>query len=59
MVAAYQTAIAEAAAAPPPGDAVQATFPAHFRTDGTERTVRLLREMGLPESRIARLWDVA
>ena len=34
-------------------------MPAHFFTDGTEHAARLLRQMGLPESRINEIWRLA
>jgi hypothetical protein len=55
MVAGYLTALADALATKP--DAVgTAALPPHVRADGTEFTTGLLRDMGLPESQIARVW---
>lgn len=56
MVSGYLGAIEAASAAPPPDEAIRARLPGHFFTDGTEHATRLLRESGLPESRISGLW---
>jgi glycosyltransferase involved in cell wall biosynthesis len=46
----------EAAMQQPLAPAPRSDLPSHFRADGTGHAVRLLREMKLPESRIALLW---
>jgi glycosyltransferase involved in cell wall biosynthesis len=56
MVSGYREAIEAALAMPAPGSAVRAGLPGHFFTDGTEDATRLLRESGLPESRISGIW---
>jgi len=56
MVAAYKAAIAEASAAPLPGEARWHRLPPHFTADGTAGAVRLLREAGVPDARIAEIW---
>jgi len=57
MVSGYRDAIEAACAAPLPGSATRIRLPGHFLTDGTEHTAQLLREMGLPDSRIAEIWQ--
>ena len=59
MVSRYRNLIDEACAAPMPDAAVLRGLPEHFRTDGTERASRLLREMGVPESRIRDIWTMS
>jgi glycosyltransferase involved in cell wall biosynthesis len=49
----------EAAMQRPLHPAPRPDLPAHFRTDGTQHAVRLLREMRVPESRIELLWTAA
>ena len=56
MASGYRDAIDTACAAPLPDSAMRARLPAHFSTDGTEHAARLLREMAVPESRIAEIW---
>jgi glycosyltransferase involved in cell wall biosynthesis len=56
MVSGYLGAIERARTAPGPDAEALARLPPHFLTDGTERMMRLLREIGLPESRIAGIW---
>ena len=56
MVSGYREAIEAACAAPLPDSARRSSLPGHFLTDGTEHAARLLRRMGLPESRISQIW---
>jgi hypothetical protein len=57
MVERYRDAIATACATPPADLASRrASLPDHLLTDGTEHATGLLRETGLPESRLADLW---
>ena len=56
MVAAYRSAIAGACAAPLPNPARWQRLPPHFTADGTAGAVRLLREAGVPDDRIADIW---
>lgn len=56
MVSGYRGAIEAAGAVPPPDSGTSTRLPAHFFTDGTEHTARLLRQMDLPESRISEIW---
>ena len=56
MVSGYWAAIEAALAMPASDPATRAGLPEHFFTDGTEHATRLLRESGLPESRISGLW---
>ena len=56
MVSGYRDAIETACAAPFHGSATRTRLPGHFLTDGTEHTARLLRQMGLPDSRITEIW---
>jgi glycosyltransferase involved in cell wall biosynthesis len=57
MMSGYLTAIDAACAAPLPDAATREGLPRHFFADGTAGATELLREMGVPESRIARIWD--
>jgi hypothetical protein len=36
--------------------ATRSRLPAHFSMDGTEHAARLIRQMGLPDSRVTELW---
>lgn len=56
MAAGYLSAIDDALAVPPDRDGRLARLPAHFRTDGAEDAVRMLSDLGVAESEIARLW---
>jgi hypothetical protein len=57
MVEEYGDALEAALAAPLPNLARRDRLPGHFRRDGTEHATRLLRRLGVPDSRIARIWQ--
>ena len=56
MVSGYRDVIETACAAPLPDVATRSRLPAHFSMDGTEHAARLIRQMGLPDSRVTELW---
>jgi hypothetical protein len=58
MVEGYRAALDAARLAPAPSPASRRDRPpGHFLTDGTEHAARLLRELGLPESRVSAIWQ--
>jgi glycosyltransferase involved in cell wall biosynthesis len=56
MVGRYREVITAALDAPGPSPTRRARWPDHLLVDGTQHAVQVLRELGLPESRIAELW---
>jgi len=57
MASGYHDAIAAACAVPVPDlTSRRARLPRHLLADGSEHAARLLRETGLPESRIGEVW---
>ena len=56
MVERYKQLIAVGLGAPGPDAGLLERWPEHVLVDGRQHAVQVLREMGLPESRIAELW---